>query len=102
MYLDASIAFKNAIKIRPQSAGAHCNLGNALSSIDTNEAINAYNTSLAIEPKDMNVHVNLISLLIEKNRLHDIFQAFRKAIKINPQSHEVLNALGEFIHKRKK
>ena len=102
MYRDASIAFKNAIKIRPQSAGAHCNLGNALSSINTNEAINAYNTSLAIEPKDMNVHVNLISLLIEKNLLHDIFQAFRKAIKINPKSYEVLNVLGEFFHQRKK
>ena len=102
MYEDASVAFKNAIIIRPQSAGAHCNFGNALANIDTNEAINAYNTSLAIEPKDMNVHVNLISLLIEKNRLHDIFQAFRKAIKINPKSHEVLNALGEFFYQRKR
>ena len=102
MYLDASTAFKNAIKIRPQNAGAHCNLGNALTNIDTNEAINAYNISLAIEPKDMKVHVNLIALLIEKNRLHDIFQSFRKAIKINPQSHEVFNTLGEFFHQRKK
>ena len=102
MYQDASIVFKNAIKIRPQSAGAHCNLGNALAHIDTNEAIDAYNTSLVIEPKDMNVHVNLIYLLIEKNRRRDVFQAFRRAIEVNPRSHEVLNALGEFFQQRKK
>ena len=94
--------FKLATTIDPKSAAAHCNLGNALAKLDAKKSIEAYRTSISLEPNNSGVHVNLISMLVEHNKIIDVFNAFKEALKKNPSDDVILNTLIEFLYQRDK
>ena len=59
-YKDAVEAFKQAIRIAPDSANAHCNLGYAYDKLGFyKDAIEAYKQAIRIDPDYANAHGNL-------------------------------------------
>ena len=60
MYEKAAESYRNAIKINPNDADYHCNLGIALKNLGRNEeAVNSYGTAIKINPNDAMYYDNL-------------------------------------------
>ena len=91
----AVIAFREAIKIKPDYAEAYNNLGNALQyKGDLKEAVEAYNTALSIEPNYAEAHYNLGVTQQEKGKLNVAIKAFHKALSIKPDYAEAYYNIG--------
>jgi serine/threonine-protein kinase len=74
-----------AVALRPNSAGAHNSLGNALSAKGRlDEAIAAYRKAVALNPRYALAHMNLGGALSQKGQLDDGIACYRKAIAFAP------------------
>jgi len=83
---DAIEAYREALRINPESASAHYNLGLALYHKGLlDEAIEAYREALRINPESANTRTNLGLALYRKGLLDDAIEAYREALRINPQ-----------------
>jgi tetratricopeptide (TPR) repeat protein len=87
--------FWAAVALRPDSAMAHGNLGNALSDKGRlDEAIAAYQKAVEIDPKLAGAHNNLGVALKAKGRLDEAIAAYQKAITIEPKYAQAHSNLG--------
>src|SRR5262249_37408816 len=77
-----------AVAIRPQSPGAHNNLGYALEkgSGRLDEAIAEYREAIRLNPNFAEAHINLGRALRYKGLLDEAIAEYREAIQINPNS----------------
>jgi len=86
LFDEAIEAYRDALRINPESAPAHYNLGLALYHKGLlDEAIEAYRDALRINPESVNTHTNLGIALYRKGLLDEAIEAYRDALRINPQ-----------------
>jgi tetratricopeptide (TPR) repeat protein len=103
---------REALRIKPDLAAAHNNLGAALirssqasgtalpqNSID--EAIGHYRAALQIKPDFMQARSNLGNALLQKGEVNEAIAEFEKALEVDPQYAEAEFSLGKaFWQKR--
>ncbi len=76
-----------AVALRPESPGAHLNLGIALyHKRQLDEAIACYNKAIELEPKYSNAHNNLGLALKDKGQLDEAITCYNKAIALDPKN----------------
>jgi predicted O-linked N-acetylglucosamine transferase (SPINDLY family) len=84
--------------LRPDFAGAHHNLGFALSDKgQLEESIAEYRQAIRLKPNYVEAHSNLGLALKKMNRLDEAVEAFRRAIGVNFNSSEAHNNLGNAL-----
>ena len=86
--LESAIShYKNALKIRPELAEAHCNLGIVYKNLgDTKNAIECYENALKINPDYLNAHMKFGLFLMESGNLVKAENCFKNVIQINPSN----------------
>ncbi len=84
---DAMRYFTAAIALRPRSAAAHNNLGNALrrnGSVD--DAIAEYRKAIRLNPQVVHTHHNLGNVLFRyKSLVDEAIAEYRRQLEVNPQ-----------------
>jgi serine/threonine-protein kinase len=85
---DAAVRFLTAaVALRPDSMGAHNNLGNALNAKgQVDEAIACYQKAIALDPKAALAHANLGNALRNKGQVDEAIACYRKAIALDPKA----------------
>jgi tetratricopeptide (TPR) repeat protein len=73
-----------AVALRPQSAGAHNNLGNALRDKGDADAADCYRRALALDPGLAAAHTNLGDVLRERGDLAGAVRCHQRALKLEP------------------
>src|SRR5262249_39595484 len=94
--LEEAIGFaRAAVALRPQSAGAHTNLGAALHSKgDLDGAIAAYREAIRLKQDCATAHSNLGGALIDKGLLDEAIAECRQALRLNKDRDMAHNNLG--------
>jgi tetratricopeptide (TPR) repeat protein len=100
--LDRAIAAnREAIRLKPDDARAHYNLGNALVFKGRfDDAIAAYREAIRLRPDLAEPHYNLGSALVSEGRLDDAITAYREAIRLEPDDAEAHCNLGQVLRKK--
>ncbi len=93
---DAAIkSFKQALKIAPNYADAHNNMGNALREKgELDSAMYSYNQALSIQPDFAEVHYNIGTAQQKKGELIAAITSYKKALNIKPNYADALYNLG--------
>jgi tetratricopeptide (TPR) repeat protein len=95
--------FTVAVALRPQSPGAHYNLGIALKDQGRlDEAIAAYRAAIRLEKNDPQVHYRLGNALGRKGEFNEAIAAYRAAIRVKPDYPEAHTKLGYALMKQDK
>ena len=100
--LEAAINhYRRALKIKPDSAEAHNNIGFAQEKRgEASEAITHYKQALRINPKFLNTHMNLGIILMGIGSLEESEGCFKKVLTIDPSSADAKINLGNIYLKR--
>src|SRR5262249_55078260 len=101
---DAAIAeYKEAIRLDPNYAAAHYNLGNALYAQNKrDEAIAAYRKAIELDPKSAPAHNKLGCALHAKRDLDGADSAYKKALDLDPKDSVAYNKLGNALYAQNK
>ncbi len=94
---EAITAYKNALRLSPNFADAHANLGAILMDIPGRlpEAMDQFRLAIQSKPDHVKVHFYLgIALSNTPGRLADGIAEFQEALRINPDSADINYALG--------
>jgi tetratricopeptide (TPR) repeat protein len=93
--LDEAIAhFKQAIRIKPDFAGAYYDLGFAFAQQGKfNQALIPLTESLRLDPNSARAHFCLANVMSEQRNFEQTLLHFREAIRLKPDDAEFLNAL---------
>jgi tetratricopeptide (TPR) repeat protein len=87
-----------AVALRPQSSGAHTNLGNALRvKKDLEGAIACYKKAITLEPKFAGAYTNLGIALKDKGKVDQAIACYHKAIALEPKFALAHNNLGNAL-----
>lgn len=86
-YLEAKKDYEQAIKINPNLAKAHHNLGNINYILqDYDLALNNFSQAIELSPNDSEPYVSRAAMLLSLKRFKEALQDLEKAISINPNS----------------
>jgi tetratricopeptide (TPR) repeat protein len=108
-FAEAITECRKALKIKPDFAAAHNNLGYALvqqkQSADSvrgrdgavDEAIEHYQTALQIKPDFTQAHNNLGNALLQKGQLDAAIEQFQKSLETQPNDAEAEMSLGNAL-----
>jgi len=78
-------AFKQVIRINPDYAKAHLELGNTYMNLGRNtEAIEAHRQAIRISPDYVDAHLGVGNAYYNLGRLTDAIEAYKQAIRIKP------------------
>lgn len=92
---DAIREIARALKVNPNSAEAHYNLGHAWSDLgDVRKAHDSFRKAAFLSPDDAEYHLELGNSLKLLERIEEAMQSFRRAIDLRPDYAEAHNALG--------
>ncbi len=92
---EALAAHGEAVRLRPDFAEAHNNLGNALLKKGAfAEAISAYRRTIALRPNYANAHNNLGVALQKQRKPDEAIAAYRMAVQYQPDHSEAHSNLG--------
>jgi len=95
LYEQAIREYREALRINPDNAAAHSNLGNAFQAKDfPDEAIREYREALRINPDHALAHSNLGVALKAKGLVDEAIRKYREALRINPDDALAYNNLG--------
>jgi tetratricopeptide (TPR) repeat protein len=95
-YAEATGCFREALRLNPNYANAHNNLGNALvEQSQRAEAESCYRQALRLNPHYANAHNNLGSAFMHGGRHAEAVECFREALRIDPQNSLAQNNLAE-------
>jgi Flp pilus assembly protein TadD len=85
---DGAIAhFTTSLRLKPQSAVAHYNLGTALTvARRLDEAAAEYRQALRIDPDYANAHNNLGNVLLAQRRFDEAIREFSEVVRLQPSS----------------
>ena len=99
---DEAIAqFQEVLKLKPDLAEAHGNLGNVLSKIPgrLSEAIAEYNESLRLKPDFVRARINFANALEDEGRIAEAVEQDEEALKLRPDSALAHSNLGSALAK---
>ena len=100
---NAEKEFKDAIKINPDYAIAHYNLGILLDDLKRyDEAEKEYRKAIRINPDYADAYYNLGILLKDLKRFEEAEKEYREVIRINPNDGEARNNLGNLLSNLKR
>ena len=92
---EALIAMQRSIRLSPQDAEAHSNLGVTLQELGKlDEAEQSLRQAIKIKPDFVEAHYNMGVIFQELGKLDEAEQSFRQAIKIKPDYVEAHSNLG--------
>jgi tetratricopeptide (TPR) repeat protein len=92
---EAITAYHEAIRLKPNLAQAHQNLGNALSAQGkVAEAIAEYREAIRLQPDLSEAHYNLGIALSNQGKLAEVIAEYREAIRLEPDFAEAHCNLG--------
>ena len=93
-------AQRESVKLSPQDAEAHYNLGITLSEVGRNdEAKTSYQKSISLKPDSAEAHFNLGNTLIELGELGGAESSYRKSIALKPEYAQAHSNLGNTLRK---
>ena len=100
--LDEAVAcYRQVLALKPDLAGTHHNLGNALWEQGKREEAEAsYRRALALQPSLAGARNNLGALLYEQGKLDEAVACYREALALQPDYAEALNNLGAALCRR--
>jgi tetratricopeptide (TPR) repeat protein len=88
-------SYKQAIRIDPDDAKAHYNLGTAYDELGKYEdAIVSYKQALMINPDDASTHYNLGLAYYNLGKYEEAIESYKQAIRIDPDYADAHNNLG--------
>jgi tetratricopeptide (TPR) repeat protein len=94
-YEEAIENYAEALRINPDFADAHINLGVILARQGKKaDAIYHYSEALRIDPNLDKAHFNLGNALLAESRIDEAIISFSKALRINPLFAEAYNSMG--------
>ena len=86
--------YREAIALKPNHAGAHNNLGEALNELGKlDEAEASYRDAIALKPDFTGAHFNLAITLKEQSRFNEAETSLRQALVLKPNYIEAHNQL---------
>ena len=90
--------FEASVRLKPESAAAHYNLGTAHTRAGRFEAaIEEYRRALQIKPDYADAHNNLGSVLSSFERLDEAIVQYREALRVDPRHAAAHNNLGNTL-----
>jgi serine/threonine-protein kinase len=99
----AVAALREAVRLRPDDAPAHANLGLALMRQGKlEEAIGEDREAIRLKPDDATVHFNLANALVRQGKLDEASAALREAIRLQPENASGYTNLGIVLKKQGK
>lgn len=97
---EAEAALAEALRMDPESAMLHLNLGNLQDQAGKkDEALTSYLKALALDPSSLNAHYNLGLLYVELGRNQEARQSFEAALKLAPDDVETRKQLNQVVKK---
>ncbi|PYU86650.1 MAG: hypothetical protein DMG08_29455, partial [Acidobacteria bacterium] len=91
----AAIEFQEAVRLRPDYAEAHYNLGVALEALgELGQAIDAFRSALKLRPASAPMHRALGLALLKGYHLEDAVAELRRSLELDPGSAEAHYNLG--------
>ena len=100
---EAAAHYEASVRLKPDSAPAHFNLGAALMLADRiEEAASQYQEALRINPAYAAAHNNLGSLLDRQGKLDEALTHYREALRLDPDHAATHNNLGFVLARRGK
>jgi protein O-GlcNAc transferase len=94
-FLGAKAKYLEALKVKPDFAEAHCNLGNTLKLLGyAEEAEKSYRTALSHDPKLAPALGNLGAMCYEKGEIVTAKSLILKALELQPELSDAWNHLG--------
>jgi len=99
---EAAGHFEAALRIKPDHATAHYNLGNALAAMPgrLNDAITHYEEALRLKPNNAEQHNNLGNALVRvPGRINEAIVHYETALRLKPNAPETHNNLGNALLK---
>jgi tetratricopeptide (TPR) repeat protein len=73
-----------AVRLYPQDAGAHFNLGMAYGSMGNDQEISEYQRTIEIDPDYVPAYLNWGTALFAKGQYDEAIDMYRKGINVNP------------------
>ena len=98
-YDKAVDAFKQALRINPEQAGAQLGLGSAYHNMGRlADALGPLTAAVGLEPQNAVAHLNLGITLAALRRPEDAMIELNEAKRLNPQSARIHNEVGNVLH----
>ena len=98
---ESLIVSQKSVKLDPQDAGAHYNLGVTLQELGRlKEAEASYRQSITLKPKLAEVHHNLGVILQEQGRFKEAEASYRQSITLKPDLAQTHHSLGNVMIKQ--
>jgi tetratricopeptide (TPR) repeat protein len=99
-YSDASGAYQNAIRIKPEDAIAHNKLGIVYANLDIYSfAIKEHNEAIRLKPDYQEAYYNLGIAYIKSDKIQEAAEAFEEAIRLKPDDVKSYNNLAVVFFK---
>ena len=98
---EAQAHLDQALKLEPDYAGAHLNLGNLFVARGRfDDAYSQYQKALSLDPKLALAHQNLGRVLAEKRSWEEAISHYQQAIQLQPELAEAHNFLGDALQQQ--
>ncbi len=95
---EAAEHLREAVRLYPEYADAHANLGNALTMLGRpQEAMESFERALALEPDLAIVHYNMACLYETQGRIEDMEKQLRRALEVSEKMLPAHNDLGNLL-----
>jgi tetratricopeptide (TPR) repeat protein len=86
---EAQEEFEEAVRLNPQHATAHYNLGNLLAASRPREAITHYREAARLDPNNVQIHNNLANALARQGLFEEAIEHYKNSLQLAPSEEAV-------------